>query len=218
MEYRLDMTTMFTIHNAFRRNLVEMARVAEHDGRTSMQSSPGWELFKRFLTVHHQTEDDVIWPVLRIHMRDHADLLAVADELEAEHAAIEPCISAIDTTLGSRRGNDAPLVDAVSELATMVTGHLAHEESDGLPLIDEFLTAEEWQAFAQEHGRRLINDASIYVPWLLDGADPAARESFLGAIPPPLATAYRSQWSAEYAALDLWGTSLQPAATDPQDD
>jgi hypothetical protein len=28
MEYRLDMTVMFTIHDAFRRDLVEIARVA----------------------------------------------------------------------------------------------------------------------------------------------------------------------------------------------
>ena len=63
----------------------------------------------------------------------------------------------------------------VDELASKLTAHLAHEESDGLALIDEFLTPEEWQTFAREHGRRLINDASTYVPWLLDQARPRCR-------------------------------------------
>jgi Hemerythrin HHE cation binding domain len=218
MEYRLDMTTMFTIHDAFRRNLVEIARVADHDGSPGLQSQLGWELFKKFLVVHHQTEDDVVWPVLRAHVKDDPGRVAVVDELEAEHSGIEPWFTAIDTALGYR-GEDSPtLADFVGELATRVTAHLAHEEDDGLALIDEFLTREEWQAFAREHGRRLINDASTYVPWLLDGARPAAVENFLSTIPPPLAAAYREHWAPDYAATDLWAARLEPAPTNTQGD
>ena len=218
MEYRLDMTTMFTIHDAFRRNLVEIARVADHDDSPRLQSQLGWELFKKFLVVHHQTEDDVVWPVLRTHMKDDPDRVAVVDELEAEHSAIEPWFIAIDAALGYQDENGSPLADFVTELATRVTAHLAHEESDGLALIDEFLTPEEWQAFAREHGARLINDASTYVPWLLDGAGPAAVENFLSTIPPPLAAAYRDQWAPDYAALDLWDAPPEPAPTNAEDD
>jgi hypothetical protein len=221
MEYRLDMTTMFTIHDAFRRNLVEIARVAadaDRDGSPRLQAQLGWELFKKFLVVHHQTEDDLVWPVLRTHLKDNPDRVAVVDELEAEHSAIEPWFTAIDAALGYQDENGSPLADFVTELATRVTAHLAHEESDGLALIDEFLTPEEWQAFAREHGARLINDASTYVPWLLDGAGPAAVENFLSTIPPPLAAAYRDQWAPDYAALDLWEAPPEPAPTNAQDD
>jgi hypothetical protein len=220
-EYRLDMTTMFTIHDAFRRNLGEMARVAaeaDRGDRPPLQSQLGWELFKKFLLVHHQTEDDVVWPVLRVHVQSDPDRMAVVDALESEHAAIEPGCTAIDAVSGHQEEVGSPLAHLVDELATRVTLHLAHEESDGLALIDEFLTLEEWQAFAQEHGRRLINDASTYVPWLLDGADPVAVENFLGTIPPPLAAAYRDQWSPDYAALDLWDAPFEPAPTNAQDD
>jgi hypothetical protein len=119
--------------------------------------------------------------------------------------------------LGYHDENGPPLAYLVAELATRVTAHLAHEESDGLALIDEFLTPEEWQAFAGEHGRRLINDAPMYVPWLLDGAGPAVVEKFLSTIPPPLAAAYREQWSADYAALDLWDAPHEPAPTNALD-
>ena len=62
-----------------------------------LQSQLGWELFKKFLLVHHQTEDDVVWPVLRTHLKDDPDGVAVVDELEAEHSAIEPWFIAIDS-------------------------------------------------------------------------------------------------------------------------
>jgi len=218
MEYRLDMTTMFTIHDAFRRNLVEIVRVAKEADRDrnprQLQSQLGWELFKKFLIVHHQTEDDVVWPVLRAHVKDDPDRQAVVDQLEAEHSAIEPWFMAIDAV--SYQGENGSVADLADELAAKVTGHLAHEESDGLALIDRFLTPEEWQTFAREHGARLINDASTYVPWLLDHADPATVENFLGSIPPPLAAAYRGQWAPDYAALDLWGAPIESAPTHAQ--
>jgi hypothetical protein len=219
MEYRLDMTTMFTIHDAFRRNLVEIARVAaeaERGGPLRLQSQLGWDLFKKFLLVHHQTEDDVVWPVLRSHVKDDPDRVAVVDELEAEHSAIEPLFTAIGSASGNQDETGSPLVDYVGELTTRLTAHLAHEESDGLALIDEFLAPEEWQTFAREHGRRLINDAPTYVPWLLDQAGPTAVEKFLSTIPPPLAAAYREQWAPGYAALDLWDAPVQPASTNAQ--
>jgi len=217
MEYRLDMTTMFTIHDAFRRNLEQVVTMADHDGGPRLESQLGWELFKKFLLVHHQTEDDVVWPVLRTHLTTEPKRVAVVDEMEAEHAAIEPWFTAIDGAFTNQGEHGTPLADSVAELATRVTAHLAHEESDGLALIDEFLTPEEWQTFAREHGGRLISDASTYVPWLLDGADPAAVENFLNTIPLPLAAAYRDQWSADYAALDLWDVPHDGAPTNAQD-
>jgi Hemerythrin HHE cation binding domain len=218
MEYRLDMTNMFTIHDAFRRDLMEISRVAalaDRGGREHLQSQLGWELFKKFLLVHHQTEDDVMWPVLRTHLKDDPHR-AVVDALQAEHSAIEPCFTAIDSAPGYQGEPGSPLVDYVGELASKLTAHLAHEESDGLALIDEFLTPEEWQTFAREHGRRLVNDASTYVPWLLDEARPDAIERFLSTIPPPLAVAYREQWAPAYAALDLWDARIPPAPTNTQ--
>jgi hypothetical protein len=221
MEYRLDMTAMFTIHDAFRRDLAEIARVAAEDdqaGSRRLQSQLGWELFKKFLVVHHQTEDDVVWPVLRARVKDDPDRVAVVDELEAEHAAIEPWFLAIDGARADQDESGSPLADLVGELVTSLTAHLAHEESDGLALIDAFLTPDEWQTFARVHGERLIGDAPTYVPWLLDQADPGAVENFLSNIPPPLATGYREHWAADYAALPLWDARREPMPASVQDD
>lgn len=42
--------------------------------------------------------------------------------------------------------------DIIDELAGKLTAHLAHEESDGLPLIDASLTPQDWQRRACRRG------------------------------------------------------------------
>jgi hypothetical protein len=94
--------------------------------------------------------------------------------------------------------------DLTDELAAKLTAHLAHEETDGLALIDATLDNRQWQHFAQTHGERLAGDAPRYMPWLLNGASPQTQDQVIGKFPPPLLAAYREQWAPGYAALDIW--------------
>jgi hypothetical protein len=220
MAYRLNMTTMLTIHDAFRRDLANVTSAsARHvdDADWSLETQIGWQLFAKFLSVHHRTEDDVLWPVLRAHLMDYPDHLTLVDDLETEHAAIDPLLEAIGEVQPELSEHRPRLSALLGELAAQLTAHLDHEESYGLALIDECLTLAEWQTFAQVHGERLIGDAPTYVPWLLDQADPSAVESFLGNIPPPLAAGYRGKWAADYAALELWDVPVS-LPTSVQDD
>ncbi len=95
MEFKLDMSMMFAMHDALRRELVQVARIAgqrgDHPGQL-LRAALGWELFKKFLTVHHQSEDDALWPALRARVAGHPGQVALADALEAEHAVIEPLL------------------------------------------------------------------------------------------------------------------------------
>src|SRR5256884_684882 len=209
MEYQLDMSMMFAMHDALRRELVQVGRVArlrdDHPGRL-LRAALGWELFKKFLLVHHQSEDDVLWPTLRTKVAGQPDRVALADALEAEHAVIEPLLTAIDAAAADPDYGYQRFGDIVDELATKLTAHLSHEETDGLALIDVSLTAQEWQHFAQVHTERIRGDAPLYMPWLLNGASPQTLEAVLGKFPPPLLTAFREEWGPRYAALDLWDT------------
>jgi hypothetical protein len=206
MGSRLDLSTMLTIHAALRRDLEQVARIAgRRDGAdgTRLRAALGWRQFKKILVVHHQVEDDALWPALRATVAGHPDQLALVDALEQEHAVIDPLLVAIDAAADS--GDDSrSLGDIIDELVVKLGGHLAHEESDGLDLIDAALSLEDWQRFGRVHGQRLIDDASTYMPWLLNGADPDAVAAFLANVPPPLAAAYRGQWASDYAALRLW--------------
>jgi len=207
MEYKLDMSMMFAMHDALRRNLVQVARIAslqdDHPGKL-LRAALGWQMFKKFLLVHHRSEDDALWPALRRHVAGKPDRAALVDALEAEHAAIDPLLRAIDAAAADPGYGYQRFGDIVDALVTTLTLHLTHEEADGLAVIDASLTPQEWQHFAQVHTERIGDDAPAYMPWLLNGADPRILEQILGKFPPPLLSAYREQWGPRYASLDIW--------------
>ncbi len=209
MGSRLDMSTMLAIHAALRRDLEQVARIAGRrdstDG-TRLRAALGWQQFKKFLVVHHQVEDDALWPALRATVAGHPGQLALVDALEQEHAVIDPLLRAADEAAGSRSFGEI-----VDELVSKLGGHLAHEESDGLDLIDAALSVADWQRFGRVHGERLIGDAPAYMPWLLDGAEPRAVAAFLANVPPALAAAYRGRWASDYAALKRWDVMDAPS-------
>jgi hypothetical protein len=207
VEFKLDMSMMFALHDALRRELVQVTRIAtlkDDDPGPLLRAALGWELFKKFLLVHHTTEDDVLWPALRTRLVGHPDQLALAGALEDEHAVIEPLLTAIDAAAADPGYGYQRFGDLTDELVAKLTAHLTHEETDGLPLIDASLTPQQWQHFAQTHGERLTGDAARYMPWLLNGASPQMLDAVLGKFPPPLLAAYREQWAPKYAALTIW--------------
>ena len=211
MDYKLDMSMMFAMHDALRRELVQVGRIASRrDGHPGMllRAALGWELFKKFLVAHHQSEDDALWPPLHARVAAQSDRAGLVDALEAEHAVIEPLLTAIDAAAADPDFGYQRFGDIVDELATKLNAHLAHEETDGLALIDVSLTPQEWQHFAQVHAERIAGDAPTYMPWLLNGASPQMLDAVLGKFPPPLLTAFREQWGPRYAALDIWNAGL----------
>ncbi len=214
MDYTLDMSMMFAMHDALRRELAQVGRIAsgrDDNPGTLLRAALGWELFKKFLTAHHQTEDDVLWPPLRASVAGRPVRTALVDALEAEHGVIDPLLAAIDAAAADPDYGYQRFGDIVDELSAKLNAHLAHEETDGLPLIDASLTPAQWQHFAQVHGERNLPDASRFMPWLLAGARPEVLDAILGKFPPPLLTAYREQWAPAYAAQTIW-----PAAREPE--
>ena len=68
MDYKLDMSAMLAIHQALRRDLERLGRIAARpDGNPArlLQARAGWEQFKEFLVAHHTAEDRALWPALR---------------------------------------------------------------------------------------------------------------------------------------------------------
>jgi hypothetical protein len=216
MESKLDMSMMFAMHDALRRELAQVDRIAsrrDDNPATLLRAALGWELFKKFLTIHHQCEDDALWPPLRAATAGHPDQLALADALEAEHARIDPLLAAIDAAAADPHHGHQHFGDLIDELSATLTAHLAHEEADGLPLIDAALTPAQWQHFAQVHSQRNLPDAPRYLPWLLTGASPQTLDAVLGKVPPPLLATYRQQWAPAYAALQIWPATLEQQLT-----
>jgi hemerythrin-like domain-containing protein len=204
----LDMTMMFAIHDALRRELRHIARITADttdDPNRIIRSAVGWQMFKTYLDVHHSCEDDLLWPVMEQELADRPDDLALMAALEAEHARMDPLLSAIDAAVADRDSGSERLGALTDALTTALIEHLSHEETEGLPLIDATVTEMQWERFGNEHGNRLRPEAPRYLPWLLEGLDAERAARILENIPEPLRLAYRDQWRPAYAEFDRWG-------------
>ncbi|MTE21004.1 hemerythrin domain-containing protein [Streptomyces sp. TRM43335] len=212
--HKLDMTMMYAVHNAFRRDLEHLARTTartDDDPRHILRTTLGWELFKTHLHVHHTSEDDTVWGVMEGLLVDRPDDLALMAAMEAEHAAIDPMITAIDEALADRESGPERLGGLVETLATKLGFHLKHEEDEGLALIDSALSEEQWMRFAEVHRERIGPTLPRYMPWLLDDQDRDMVAAVLSRVPEKARLAYEDEWRAAFAELDLWGSRKTPA-------
>ena len=222
-----DLAVMLAAHNAFRRDLTRLGRAAAaadlSDPARRQSVAAGWELFKRELHMHHTAEDQIVWPVLRPRLAHSQAALSVLEAMEEEHGRIDPLLAAVDAAFAAAApetgaatgagpgpgaaGNAAPdqLADVIDALATTLTGHLGHEERDGLPLIGMALTAAEWRsagrAIARKNG---LSAASQMFAWMLDGTGREQAAAVLGSLPPSLRLLYRASWKPRYDKTQRW--------------
>ncbi|MET9381645.1 hemerythrin domain-containing protein [Streptomyces sp. NPDC002928] len=201
----IDFTAMYASHDAFRRDLERLAE-AVADGRAGSASvRAGWENFKRQLHIHHTVEDSDLWPRVRERVAGHPRSLALLDDMEAEHARIDPLLAAVDTALADRA---TELPDLVRALAATLADHLKHEEDSALPLIQDVLTAADWAAFTGRiRETQGLRGAALFVPWIVDGTSPADRARFLDSMPPPVRVLNRVFWQGSYRRRGLWARS-----------
>ena len=201
-----DLAIMLAAHRAFRRDLTRLVRAAAaadlSDPARRRSVAAGWELFKHELHLHHTAEDTVIWPALRSRLAHSEHALSVLGEMEEEHARIDPLLAAVDAAFqGDRDG----LGDVIGELASTLTGHLAHEERDGLPLIGVALTAAEWRSAGFKIARRNgLSAGGEMFAWMLDGAAREDTAAALGSLPPPVRLLYRAVWKPRYQRTPHW--------------
>jgi Tfp pilus assembly protein FimV len=195
-DFNLDLSGMFAIHNAFRRDL---EFIAQMDRRTE-----GWDVFERMLRAHHAVEDDLLWPVVRAAVAGQPDDLALLDQMVAEHAELEPLFAVLDEAFD--QGTVTP--DACSKLDTLVRKHLEHEETDALPLIGRSLTQAQWNDFDRAAAERFGPDMHVYLPWLLDGMDRDAEQRVVDRLPPPLREMYQHEWRPAWRAAARWAPKV----------
>jgi hypothetical protein len=200
-----DLTIMLAAHDAFRRDLTRLARAAgtANDPARRRPVAAGWELFKHQLHLHHTAEDEIIWPALRDRLESSQTALSILDEMEAEHERIDPLLAAVDTEFAAQSSDR--LADVIDELTGTLTGHLGHEERDGLPLIGAALTSAQWRAVGRKIARKNgLAAGSEMFAWMLDGADRQHSAATLAQLPPPLRLLYRAVWKPRFDRTPRW--------------
>lgn len=202
-----DLSIMLGAHAAFRRDLVSLARATTSPGRSDPARraaiQAGWETFKRQLHLHHTAEDTQVWPALRSRLShsDHAQ--SVLEAMEEEHNRIDPLLAAVDEAFAEPDGSS--LGDATDALTSELSGHLTHEERDGLPLVGVALTAAEWRGVGLKIARQngLSGGAEMF-PWIADGGDEESAKAAIATLPPPARLIYRAIWNPRYHRTQRW--------------
>ena len=195
-----DMSMMFLMHHAFRRDLTAFAAAVPRtplDDRVAWKAlAARWELFSSTLHSHHEGEDEHVWPALMD--RAAADERAILEAMEAEHAVIDPTLTACRDGLSQM--SDQPTEEGRSTLSVQLAAasehlalHLEHEETDAIAFMQRVLTAEEWDAI-EDTLRATLSVATIVrmVPWVLHGLPLAARRQLFAEMPG--GRAYQAVW------------------------
>jgi iron-sulfur cluster repair protein YtfE (RIC family) len=203
---QIDFTMMYVTHDALRRDVGRLLQAVAAGRAESPAVRAGWENFKAQLHLHHTVEDDDLWPRLYRAVDGQPEQLAMLQEMEAEHAVLDPMLESVETALTDGDGDASGLGDRVVALAGALEAHLHHEETTALPLIQAVLTPKDWKAFgAAMRKAQGLKGASVYVPWIVDGASTADRQRFFAMLPAPLKAVNRLAFEPRYRRMGLWG-------------
>ncbi|MFF4978311.1 hemerythrin domain-containing protein [Streptomyces sp. NPDC001083] len=157
---RADIRDMLVVHEAFRRAYGKMPglvlAVAPGDRARAAVVAAHIDLIEEFLHLHHKGEDVLLWPKLLT--RAGEDLAPALELMEEQHAHIDALLKECSSCLARWRKNPSgserdQLAAALTALGEKLTEHLAVEEREVLPIVDQYVTATEWH----ELGDHAIN-------------------------------------------------------------
>jgi iron-sulfur cluster repair protein YtfE (RIC family) len=198
----VDMTMMYVMHHAFRRDLNAFAAAASRtpvaDRASWVALAERWGIFSQCLHHHHSGEDAGLWPLLM--ERADATQQETLEAMEAEHSEIDPILTACAagfSRLTEHADEDARAALAVRLAAAResLTRHLRHEETDAIRIIQEHLTNAEWLALEEEYFSQGLSTRQLLdiVPWALHELPAETREALFSE---PGGRAHRVLWLA----------------------
>ncbi|MFC7363524.1 hemerythrin domain-containing protein [Nocardioides astragali] len=198
-----DQTGMYVMHHALRRDVarfvaaVQNTPISEHAVWTALLAR--WLVLSDVLHHHHSAEDAELWPLLQRHAERagaQEDLTTLAD-MEAEHERLDAALTAGHAAFSAM--SDHPCTDHRNALEIRLSAarealleHLAHEETQALPMLQRTLSEKENQAFEKAVGKHYpLKMVPFLLPWVMDEVPDEARERLLETTPPGYALLLR---------------------------
>jgi len=196
---------MVVIHRVFRREFgllpVLIRDVAPDDvERASFVADHATGLL-RFVHIHHSGEDEFLWPVLLERVEVEADLIRRMEDQHLHVAALIPRAQELlpgwAAQPSAQRGED--LATTFEQIAAVLDEHLGEEEKQILPLVEEYLTLEEWARLGQHATASLSPpDLMASLAAILEEADDDERAMFTVVLPPPVLSMFVEQAEPAY--------------------
>jgi iron-sulfur cluster repair protein YtfE (RIC family) len=186
-----DMSMMRIVHTALRRDIVRAQLVLtdlpypDRGQRMALCAHLRWMM--GWLQHHHETEDAQLYPMVREANPDAARLL---DDMDADHAAIQPAMTAVEDAVA--RYALAPeareeLVSALAALSDVLLPHLRREEDEAMPVVSASLSERQWRDLDHEHNVKPLSTRELAFTglWIVDGLS-AEDEAIVAALVPPI--------------------------------
>ena len=183
---------MRLVHRVFRREFAAIpgliADVAPGDNARARVVGDHLTFMLDALHNHHAAEDDTVRPLLRRRSPARAGDI---ERMENQHRNIVGAVERVSASLcawvGSPGGPTGDqLVAAVVQLLDTVVEHLDDEERNAVPIIEEHLSQDEWDAtvkrgtaFLKSHPRLAIVQGGL----VLDYASVHERQTFMSGLP-----------------------------------
>ncbi len=196
---RVDTWEMVLVHRVFRREFRLLPGLIRGvaAGELSRAAVVGGHLgdLTGALHHHHTIEDELLWPVLLERDALHADLV---HRMEAQHGRLHVLLDRIDELAPRWRARAGAadrdeLAELVAQASVALDEHLADEENDILPLVEQYVTPAEWHAL-NERGQKAIPrnaKALVFLGEIMQEATPREEELFLRQLPAPVRWAWR---------------------------
>jgi hemerythrin-like domain-containing protein len=204
-----DLELMRILHAAFRRDIARLSRAAQRYGTQDAETHDalllGWHGFSTSLHHHHTIEDRHLWPVMRQALADRPDDLAVLDDMEAEHALIDPALASLEQAFDDHDAGPGLVAERIEALVDLVRAHLAHEEGAAFPLMQQSITQRDWAALNRASAKEMsLSQLAQLGPYILEGATPDDVRRTLAALPPPIRVVHRLWWNPRYQRVRRW--------------
>jgi Hemerythrin HHE cation binding domain len=204
---RPDTSDMTAVHQVFRSSLAsapELVASSRGDDARRAVIADYYANLLAFLEVHHQGEDQLVFPVL---MERSPNSQALVSRMARQHRDVHTRLaeSKEAVTLWSKGGDDEAAdraADTLAGLGEALTTHLDEEEAEILPLAGEYLSMEEWAALPG-HGMANFNGDKV---WLILGLirenfTPVQRDDMLEHMPPPARDMWETMGESAYQAM-----------------
>jgi hypothetical protein len=189
-----EMSMNRVIHRALRRTLDRfsdaLASFPDGDAARARELSRAWQFFYAQFTSHHTGEHAFAWPAMReVGVSDE-----LLDQLDAEHdkiaAGLTAAGQAISTLVATPTSASAAAAhERITELSAVAADHLAHEEAELEPVLQNNRGTPQMKEMGRKFSRDVgIAEAGSFFAWLQDGATPEENAALRANVPAPVVT------------------------------
>lgn len=165
----VDLSMNGMVHRAVLRELDRICDLVDDGNGAAARQH--WDFLSEQLRLHHETEDEYLWSVVRGRTEDPAQITTI-DAMEAEHGQLHDALDRCDADFA---GGGTSLPDSthadLASLRLLVAAHFAHEEKEGEPILAAHLQPDDLKPFNEAN--KQSPNAMIVFPWIADGGTPA---------------------------------------------